>query len=108
VSSSSNVAEFFDDFAVLVQKLIPFDSMVYSDVDATAGTVALRYWHEVELPPQEELLGVSMVGTLTQEAIDAGGPILRPGKTGKPISDHATTVSLELDENWNNRSVYRC
>ena len=99
MSSSSNVAEFFDDFAVLVQKLIPFDSMVYSDVDATAGTVALRYWHEVELPPQEELLGVSMVGTLTQEAIDAGGPILRPGKTGKPISDHATTVSLELDEN---------
>ena len=98
VSSSSNVAEFFDDFAVLVQKLIPFDSMVYSDVDINAGTVALRYWHEVELPSQEVLAGVSLDGTLTQEAIDAGGPILRPVKTGKPISDHSATVSLKFDE----------
>ena len=95
MSSSSNVAEFFDDFAVLVQKLIPFGCMIYSDVDVNAGIVALRYWHDVELPPQETITGVS----LTQEAIDANGPILRSAKVGKLVSDHLTTVSLKLDEN---------
>jgi PAS domain S-box-containing protein len=98
VSSSSNVAEFFDDFAGLVQKLIPFDSMVYSDVDLESVTVALRYWHDIQLPPQEALVGVSLEGSLTQEAIDVKGPILRPATAGKPISEHSPTINLKLDE----------
>ena len=99
VSSSTDMEDFFDDFAVQVQKLIPFDSMVYSDVDVESGTVALRYWHDIDLPPQEDIPGVRLEGSLAQEAIDANGPILRPARTGKRISEHSSTVSLTFDEN---------
>ena len=98
VSSSSNVAEFFDDFAGLVQKLIPFDSMVYADVDVVSEIVALRYWHGEELPPPEVLVGVSLEGSIAQQAIDANGPILRPARSGKRVSQHSPTVSLNMDE----------
>lgn len=72
--------------------------MVYSDVDVSAGTVALRYWHDVDLPSPELIPGVSLDGTLTQQAIDTNGPILRAAKTGKSIGEHSPTIDLKFDK----------
>jgi PAS domain S-box-containing protein len=49
VSSSTNVSEFFDEFAELSKQLIPFDAMAYSDVNLDLEVITLKYWHGFDL-----------------------------------------------------------
>ena len=97
VSSSTNIAEFFGEFAELVRELIPFDALAYSDVDIEADTVTLRYWHGSNLVIPANQAGVGISGTIAKLAIEAGEPVLCPADSGQPVSAHTQAISSDVD-----------
>ncbi len=98
VSSSIQVSEYFDSFAELAKQLIPFDAMVYSDVDVSQGVITLRYWHGYDLSLSKSYQGISLSGTLADAAIQEKKALLLDANTGKPVSAHTQVVPSAADD----------
>lgn len=98
VSSSPDVSEFFDQFAELSKKLIPFDAMVYSDVDVSQGVIKLKYWHGYDLSVGNAYEGVELEGTIAETAIAKRTGVLLAANAGKPVSDHTAKVPSAIDD----------
>ena len=99
VSSSLDASEFFDRFAVLAKKLIPFDSFSYADFDPDEHVVTLRYWHGFDLPFTARNAGVNATGTIVEKAVAAGQAILVAADSGRPVSDQTSQLPASVDEN---------
>jgi len=98
VSSSTDVSEYFDKFADLAKNLIPFDAMVYSEVDVSQGTITLKYWHGYDLSLDRSYQGISLDGTLAAIVIREEKALLLDATSGKPVSAHTQVVPSVVDE----------
>ncbi len=98
VSSSLDASAFFDRFAVLAKKLIPFDSFSYADYDPDGNTVTLRYWHGYDLPFIAQDAGITATGTIAADAAAVGHAILVPADSGRPVVDHTSRIPANADE----------
>lgn len=90
ISSSPNIDEVYQRFAAEVKKLIPFDRISVSTIDAEPGTMNLRYVEGAETPDSEKAKSHLLEVSLTSYVIQAQRPVrLGVGNTdaGRPLSE---------------------
>jgi len=86
ISSSLDINEVYQQFGEQVRKVIPFDRIVLSTIDQDSETLSYQYISGLDIPQRGRGTVVSLAGTITEEAVRTGAPVLLQGETSEALT----------------------